>query len=175
MQLILDLFKVFALFLPRLIITGDDVCGVVESFGRYKRTFYGGMLFLLPFQQAHTMSSEVCVGDLPTQSIVTRDGKVIGVSGSVTYVVKEPRLALLETNDLEEMVVSQVQDRVAEFISMSESSEVRIPVLKEYVMDDNFCRRFRSNHGTTIKDLYIHELSPQRVIRLMSDGHIKNG
>lgn len=95
-------FKIIATILP-------NEKGVLCRFGKYKRTYGPSIRFIFPFiDNLGIVTVAEQVEDLRCQSITTKDGKALLVSGKIRYRVTEPDLALFEVYDWDEALADEV-------------------------------------------------------------------
>lgn len=65
--------------------------GLIEEFGRYKKTTDPGLRFIVPFMQAlHRIDMREQVVDVPPQEVITKDNVVVTVDAVVYYQATDP-------------------------------------------------------------------------------------
>jgi regulator of protease activity HflC (stomatin/prohibitin superfamily) len=69
--------------------------GIVERFGRYHRTLYGGLNVVMPFidRLRPLIDLREQVVSFPPQPVITKDNLVVGIDTVIYFQVTDPRAA----------------------------------------------------------------------------------
>ncbi|MDH3307513.1 MAG: SPFH/Band 7/PHB domain protein [Acidimicrobiia bacterium] len=87
------LVLLFLLFLASqaLKIVAQHEKGLIETFGKYRRTADPGLNFIMPFvQRIHRIDMREQVVDVPPQEVITKDNVVVTVDAVVYYQATDP-------------------------------------------------------------------------------------
>lgn len=111
-------------------VVRPDRKGIVERFGKYRRTADAGLTFTAPFgidKMYKVPISEIRV-DVPAQQVITKDKLNATVDGIVYYKVQDPVKALYNVNDYSRAIPSLAQTTLRAVIgqmSLAEANEKR--------------------------------------------------
>ncbi len=80
----------------------------VERFGRYTRTLYPGINFIMPLVDyiAHKVNMKEQVLDVPSQEVITKDNAMVRVDGVVFYQILSAAEAMYQVDDLTDAILN---------------------------------------------------------------------
>jgi regulator of protease activity HflC (stomatin/prohibitin superfamily) len=147
---------------------------IVLRLGRYNRTLMPGPHWIWPF--AETAISENVVSkvyDLNAQSLTTKDGVSIVVSGIVTARVHDVRKALLGVEGVTDAIKNASVAEIARAVAGANWEELTTPQFG-YLLT-GACRRRGFKWGMEIDEVQLSDVSKSRSIRLFHDyGMVKS-
>jgi regulator of protease activity HflC (stomatin/prohibitin superfamily) len=156
-------------FFPRLEIVEPDQIGVLRRCGKIKRQLSPGVVFCYPyFDEVFVCVAAKQILHIQEQSIKTLDGKIFAVSGAVLFIVEDPSKAIIDIDDLDEYLGTELAGRISDFISLNQSTEINNESLKKNLMVPYFRQKIRDESGIVINKVFVHDLVPHKIIRLMN-------
>lgn len=80
----------------------------VERFGRYTRTLYPGINFIVPMVDfvVHKVNMKERVLDVPSQEVITKDNAMVRVDGVVFYQILNAAEAMYQVDDLTDAILN---------------------------------------------------------------------
>ncbi len=86
----------------------------VERFGRYTKTLYPGLSFIVPFIDGVGYKQNMMerVLPVPSQEVITRDNAMVTVDGVAFYQVMDAAKASYEVNNLENAILNMVMTQI---------------------------------------------------------------
>lgn len=97
---LIDLVISWVKYLLPFHVLGDDMVGLVRRLGVYHRTLTPGWNWKVPvIEEVQETSGAFESSTLPVQTITTRDGRAVSLSGVLGYHVTDARKYLLQCGD----------------------------------------------------------------------------
>jgi hypothetical protein len=102
----------------------------------------------------------------PTQTVTTRDGKALTVSGGTAYSINDIGLLYNTLSDAEDVIQVETMATVADYVAWHNLDECRPEMLQEYVTDNlNF-----EQYGLTGVEFKITDFVAVRTYRLINSN-----
>jgi len=160
--------KLFA-WLPRLYYINPDEGGVRITLGKYFKLKGSGWYFYWPvIHQMCVIAVMPMVKDLRGQSLLTKDGKNVLISGAITYKVLDASRAILAVQDYEKSLMNTALGIITEFVVSRTKEECKeILDLKDEVLKG--LREEASGWGLKIMKVAITDLGDTKNIRIIGD------
>jgi regulator of protease activity HflC (stomatin/prohibitin superfamily) len=148
--------------------------GVLLRFGRFRKELSPGLHMLWPGIDFVAVDRIVPrTANLPTQTLITKDGKQINISVVVTARIQNIKKALLEVEDADAALRDACYGAVGELVAASNFDDIR---------DAEFSERLRKasqkqavSFGWSIDRLYVGDLCLARALRLFGVNERTNG
>jgi regulator of protease activity HflC (stomatin/prohibitin superfamily) len=170
-----EIFEALIKFCPRLETVGPDEVGLLIRCGKVKRKLEPGWLFCLPYfdvvEKVIGTRQTVAFSEISVKSL---DDKFIAVSGSVLYTVSDAEKTIVNIDDQDEYLAAEISGRVSEFISKRREASITNESIKAYVLEESFKNHIKNESGLLLRKIHIHDLTPHKVIRLMTNGGTVN-
>lgn len=125
LEKLIELVQAWFAYLVPWTVLGDDECGVIRRFGKYKRTMRPGMNLKWPVVE-HALSV-ICALEttvLREQSLTTIDGVQVTVRGVITYRVTDARRYILDCATASSVVNDSGCCVIAELIPRMRAEDV---------------------------------------------------
>jgi len=161
--------KLFA-WLPRLYCISPDEGGVRITLGKFFKLKGPGWYFYWPvIQQMCVIAVMPMVKDLRGQSLLTKDGKNVLISGAITYKVLDASKTILAVQDYEKSLMNTALGIITEFIVSRTKEECKeIFDLKDEILKG--LREEASGWGLKIMKVAITDLGDTKNIRIVGEG-----
>lgn len=159
------LFRFILWICPKVYRLHDGEIGVIKTLGRVRRAESErgpGLTFCFPFEEMETIQALGGYIDLAQQAIWTKDGKVMIMNGALEYVVKDARIAILETEQLEDHIEGICMDAMRQHARETELKEIVDSEKLGLALTVKANRKVRS-HGAMVKNFMITDLRPHDV------------
>jgi regulator of protease activity HflC (stomatin/prohibitin superfamily) len=162
---LIELIKEFWESILPFIIVSEYEFGVKLRFGKFKERVDCGLVWKIPFVDNVILThNTITTLNLQSQSLTTKDGKDVVISGIVKYKVSNPKTFLLEVNDAVDAINDITQGKIKEIVIDKNWDEVRTmndKVIKELVDQET------KAWGIKIYYITITDLALIRTIRLI--------
>lgn len=153
-------------------IISDYQQGLVLRFGRFNRILDPGLHFLWPLVEDVLNDNVVPrTYNLVAQSLTTRDGKSVVVSGVVTARINDIRKALLEVEGVDDAIKDASVAEVAQAVVGATWPELADPGFCDVLTAA--CRKRAWRWGIDIMRVQLSDVSVSRSIRLFHDNNYK--
>ena len=138
--------------------------GVVKTYGKVRdwrgSTREAGVVICFMFEEMEVVQADGCYVDLDEQTLTTKDNRVVVINGGVEYTILNVKQAILETDDIEVLLVGFCMDRIRQ--------HGRTKVLEELLDSDKLTRDISGTgkiktHGVRIDKIMITDLRPHEV------------
>ena len=131
---ITNLLDKLTCFLPRPLLVAPDEGGYrisprLNGTNKVKELKPGWYLWIPLFQRTETMMVKIQPKDLRSQSLWTKDGTNIMISGVIKYKVSDPVKALLEVYDYDNSVQIIALGAIHEFVSSHTLDELKAGIV----------------------------------------------
>jgi regulator of protease activity HflC (stomatin/prohibitin superfamily) len=164
-QWINDLARWFARLIPRWRVVTEAQAGVAFVRGM-ARIIEPGIFWWWPaWTEIHVQEVVRQTLNLPPQSLMTRDGKDIAVSGIVVYEIIDPLTAFVKVHDLDDAIKDMALASIKSVLwgwTLEELYE-KAGELDEVLCGE--CRAKLSGWGVKIHNIFLSDLSDALVIR----------
>lgn len=139
---------------------------VVLRFGKYHRDLEPGFHWKWPFGVETVLHANVVTNtsNLGVQSLTTRDGHSVSISGLLTWKVVDPAKFLLEVEGGQEAITDLTYGAIADCVKASTWAEVSEPVFADKCATK--LRRRASRYGLEVERLQFSDLIKARALRL---------
>ena len=161
--------KLLALF-PQIWICPPDEAGVLITFGKFVSSKGAGWYLFWPIIQTIVrMEIKTQVTDLRNQSVRTKDGYSLVVSGAVQYYITDIKKAALDVQDLDRSLITLALGIIFEFVRQRTLDECyNVKELKVEILKG--LRDAARGWGIKIEQVYITDLDRARNIRLLTNS-----
>ena len=171
MKFLDQIFETLKKLIPRIELIQPNEMGVRITLGtKVKVLSPGWWLFWGLFQEILYATVVTQVSDIRSQSVISKDGVNMTVSGAIKYKVSDIRKAMLEIQDY---------DRSLEALSLGVLLEVVSTLTEEELYDaghlgDLVLKRIReeaSGWGLRLQKVYVTDVGKVRNIRLLTNNN----
>ena len=147
--------------------------GVVLRLGRYSRTLDPGLHWLIPlFESVLSCNVVTQTMNLPSQSITTKDGKSIVVSGVTKYLVEDAKALLLDVWSARDAMNDVTLGAIQRVLSDRTWDEIRKGDCAKEIT--NAVRGEVKKWGVKVDRVTLSDLALVRSIRLLQDSTFKD-
>lgn len=165
-----DIIRGLLKFVPRLVVIKSTEGGVAFVRGTPRQILPGRMLFYWPlWTELYCLPVNRQTIDLRGQAYVTSDMRVIAVSGVVVYDVRDPMKACTVAHDLDVAIRDIALGTILR--ALRDKTLAQIYEGREAI-DSALERELRAqtrNWGVSIISVFLSDLAPCSVIKVMSD------
>jgi len=154
-------------FIPRPLILTDYEAGVRVTWGKWNKVVSSGLFWYIPlFQKMIYMEVQTQVVDLRGQSVHTKDGKHIIVSGAIQYSIKDINKAIFNVQNVDQSLETLALGVILEYVNKRTLEECQEVVdLKKEILKG--MKEAAQGWGVKIERIYITDLDESRNIRLI--------
>lgn len=162
-----ELIQQLTCFIPRPLLLADYEAGVRITIGRINKEISSGMFWYVPlFQKIIYMEVQTQVVDLRGQSVQTKDGSSVVVSGAIQYKIEDITKAIFNVQDVDKSLETLALGIILEYIKNKSLEECQdITSLKREIC--NGIHQAAEEWGILIEEVYITDLDKARNIRLI--------
>jgi regulator of protease activity HflC (stomatin/prohibitin superfamily) len=170
MQWLANLIERLFSFIPRFFFVEPDEGGIRTTLGKYVKVCASGWYIHWPLIQSVRKTVVVQqLADLKNQSIRTKDGVNIVVSGGIQYVVEDVKKVLLNVHDYDKGIQIKALDIIAQYAKDKTLNECQdFEALKKQIKQGLASNVWQ--WGIKIQDILITDLVEGRSIRILSDS-----
>lgn len=157
--------------LPRPIQVKDTHRGVMFTKGRHRVLNPGWHLYWPIWSDPRVYPVKRTTLDLPTQTLITKDGHTVLVSAVVVYLVEDIEKAIVETYDFESDITNASRGAVKEVITDTDLASL----MSQKDIDVRLARGVRSDlrpYGVRVESVFLSDFAPCRVYRIVGDSQI---
>ena len=169
MKVLDQIFAAILKLVPRLILIQPDEAGIRVTLGTREKILASGWYFFWPLIQDvpfATVTTQVI--DLRPQSVFTRSGRNLTISGIIKYKVTDIRKAMLDVQDYDRSLQALSLGVLLSILSTTLDVEDLSPnEIGERVLKG--IREEAVGWGLKIQKVYISDFGPVRNIRLLTD------
>lgn len=145
--------------------------GVKFSFGQDKRLLKTGIHFYIPYIQGIEVRPTVPeVINLPNQSLITRDDKIVCISGAVEYQIQDLRKWWVSVQDFDATLVNTALGYIGRSVRQSQFDDIRTNTGAFEVDVYNKLKEKIDGWGVDLIDFYVTDFAPVKTFRLIGDG-----
>jgi len=165
-----ELLQQLFCFIPRPILLTPYEAGLRFTFGKFIKKITNGWFFWIPlFQKIVYMEIQTQVVDLRSQSVRTKDGQSVIVSGAIQYSIKNVEKAILNVQDVDKSLETLALGVILEFVKNKTLEDCHnIEALKKEILRG--IKDAAQGWGLKIEKIYITDLDKTRNIRLLTNG-----
>lgn len=139
--------------------------GVVLRFGKFHRKLDAGFHWVAPFLEKVMVADVVpTVLDLPVQSLATKDGVEIVISGVVTYKIYNVQKALLDISTVKQAVHDSCKGEIGRHVRRSTWEDVQAEDFEDKLQEA--CHKRATVWGVRIVSLQMADLTRSGTLRL---------
>jgi len=167
-----ELFEYILNFFPRIHVIYPNERGVRIRFGKYVKVLEPGWRIYWPLiTDIQKLEVVVQIIDLPVQSLLTKDGKLLAISGAIEYIIVDVEKALLNVQDFDKSLPTLGMGLISEYVDDCTLSQCRDwDKLKKPIL--RMLRTRAKDWGIQVTRLYKTDLVPHKVYRMMSKASI---
>ena len=167
MQWLNALMQWLTCFIPRPLILSDYEAGIRITWGRWNKKVSSGLFWYIPlFQKIIYMEVQTQIVDLRGQSVHTKDGKHIIVSGAVQYSIKDIHKAVFNVQNVDQALETLALGVILEYVNKRTLKECQeVLGLKKEILKG--IKDAAHGWGVKIERIYITDLDETRNIRLI--------
>ncbi|ADU96302.1 SPFH domain-containing protein [Thermovibrio ammonificans] len=144
---------------------------IVERLGKYHRTLYAGLHFIVPFLDVvrAKVSLKEQVLDIPKQEVITKDNVVVRIDAVCYYTVVKPEDAVYNIENLEYAIVQTIQTNLRDIIGGMELDEILSSREKINARIKEVLQGAASSWGILINRVEVKEIEPpSNIVQAMS-------
>ena len=157
----------FLLKIPPFAIVNQNESGVHLRGGLYKRTLKPGFHPKWPiYDEIQTVQVVEQIVNLPNQSVTTKDGKPLAISGAIRYEVADAKKALLEVCDYDLLLQNLAMATLGSYISRMNFKDCGYDMLCKEVLDE--LSNEAENWGLDVMNFWVTDLAEHKVFRIMT-------
>ena len=167
MEWLRELIQRLTCFIPRPLILADFQAGVRITWGKWNRVVSSGLFWYIPlFQEIIYMDVQTQIVDLRGQSVHTKDGKHIIVSGAMQYSIKNIYKAVFNVQDVDKSLETLALGVILEYVNNRTLEECQeVGELKKEILKG--IKEAAHGWGVKIERIYITDLDETRNLRLI--------
>ena len=154
-------------FIPRPLLLSMYEAGIRITFGKWNKEITAGWFWYIPlFQKIIYMEVQTQVVDLRGQSVQTRDGNSVIVSGAIQYSIKDIYKAIFNVQDVDKSLETLALGIILEYVKNRTLKECQeVDALKKEILRG--IKDAAQGWGVKIERIYITDLDKTRNIRLI--------
>ena len=167
MEWLRELIQRLTCFIPRPLILTDYEAGIRVTWGKWNKVIASGLFWYIPlFQKIIYMDVQTQVVDLRGQSVHTKDGKHIIVSGAMQYSIKDVYKAVFNVQDVDKSLETLALGVLLEYVNYRTLEECQeVNELKKEILKG--IKEAAHGWGVKIERIYITDLDETRNLRLI--------
>ena len=170
LQWINDLARWFARLIPHWRVVTEAQAGVAFVRGKAQLIEPGIFWWWPAWTEIHIQEVVRQTLNLPAQSLMSRDGKQVAVSGIVVYEIVDPLTAFVKVHDLDDAIQDMA---LASIKSVFWGWTLNQMYEKAGELDELMCAQCRENlsdWGVKVHKLFLSDLSDAIVVRHLGGG-----
>lgn len=157
----------FLLTIPPWVVVFPDEKGIFLRGGKYKRTLSAGFYFKYPvYDHIRKLNVKEQVVDLPSQSVMTLDGKILALDGTIKYEIKNAKQALLNVFDYDASIQNLTMGLIAEYVSQVRTVKCK-DVCSEVLAELN---QATEQWGIEVLDFWLTTYAEHKVYRILGSS-----
>jgi len=167
MEWLKELINRLTCFIPRPLLLSDYEAGVRITWGKWNKKIASGLFWYVPlFQKIIYMEVQTQVVDLRGQSVQTKDGNSVIVSGALQYSIKDIYKAVFNVQDIDKSLETLALGIILEYVKLRTLNECQeVEELKKEILKG--IKDAAQGWGVKIERVYITDLDKTRNIRLI--------
>ena len=167
MEWLKELIQKLTCFIPRPLLLADYEAGVRITFGKWNKKIASGWFWYIPlFQKIVWMEIQTQVADLRGQSVRTKDGQSVIVSGAIQYSIKDVYKSFFNVQDIDKSLETLALGIILEYVNKRTLEECEdVEGLKKEILKG--VKDAAQGWGLKIERIYITDLDKTRNIRLI--------
>ena len=169
-SLIEAIIDFFCKFVPVRILKPYEG-GVLTWCGKVRKNVWQGLYLVVPYlHDIDKIDITEQIIDMRPQSVTTRDGKSIAVSGAISYKVIDPQKALFKVQDVDVSLVSLSLGIIAHFVNSHTYDECLVVESLSLEILKGVREQATSKWGLKILNVWVTDVSEHKVLRIMTGG-----
>lgn len=162
-----ELIQKLTCFIPRPMLLADFEAGIRITFGKWNKKITSGWFWYVPlFQKIIWMEIQTQVVDLRSQSVRTKDGKDVVVSGAIQYSIKDIYKAIFNVQDIDKSIEALSLGVILEYVTNRTLEECeQIDELKKEILRG--LKDAAQGWGLKIEKIFITDFGKSRNLRLL--------
>ena len=167
MEWLKELIQRLTCFIPRPMMLADFQAGVRITWGKRNKVVSSGLFWFIPlFQEIIYMDVQTQMVDLRCQSVHTKDGKHIIVSGAIQFSIKDIYKAVFNVQDVDKSLETLALGVILEYVNVRTLEECQeVGDLKKEILRG--IREAAQGWGVKIERIFITDLDETRNLRLI--------
>jgi len=169
MEWLRELIQRLTCFIPRPLLLTDYEAGVRVTWGKWNKRIFSGLFWYIPlFQKIIYMEIQTQVVDLRGQSVQTKDGLSVIVSGAIQYSIKDVYKAIFNVQNVDVSLETLALGIILEYVKKHTLKECQ----EEMVLNKEILKGIKEaaqGWGVKIEKVYITDLDKTRNIRLIGN------
>ena len=164
-----QIFDKLLSFIPRIWLMSPNEAGVRITLGKYVKDVEAGWYIYLPMiQEIQAIVITPQIVDLKSQSVITKDGKDLCISGAIMYRVRDASLSILKVHDYDESIRTLSLGIIAEYTSRHDFISCRdLEAITDWVLKG--IKENARGWGLDIMKVFITDIGTTRNLRLLTD------
>jgi len=170
MEWLNKLVESFLKLIPTIWLVYPSCMGLRVTLGKYIKVCKPGWYLWWPLiQHASQISVVTQVLDLRHQSVTSKSGEALVVSGAMQYTVTSIKDAFLKVDDWDDAIQRLALGTIMQFVSEHDTEEVTAEALQHYVLAQIHYQL--SQWGINLERVFITDLAKSRTLKvLLGDG-----
>ena len=153
-------------WIPRLWMVNPDESGVRITLGSRVKTLVPGWYVYWPLmQECINIPSTPQVIDLRSQSLTTKNGRSVVISGAVEYSIRDAEKAILKIQDYDKSLPTLCLGKIAEYVETHDFENCKSVVIKEALRKE--IREHVNAWGIAVKHIFITDNIIAKTYRVM--------
>ena len=167
MEWLKELIQRLTCFIPRPMMLADFQAGVRITWGKRNRVVSSGLFWYIPlFQEIIYMDVQTQMVDLRGQSVHTKDGKHIIVSGAIQFSIRDIYKAVFSVQDVDKALETLALGVILEYVNIRTLEECQeVDGLKKEILKG--IREAAQGWGVKIERIFITDLDETKNLRLI--------
>jgi len=152
-------------FVP-FVVVDEFERAIVLRFGKFHRVLEPGFHWIIPLEAEKVLADNVVprTVNLGSQSLTTKDGKVVVVGGVVTASIRDIKKALLEVEGVDDALKDSCYGAIGSLVAAHPWDAVQQDTFSETLT--KACRKQAWRYGIEIERVQLSDLSLARTLRL---------
>ncbi len=169
MNFLKEILQRLTCFIPRPLQLTEYEAGVRVSFGKWNKVITKGWFWYIPlFQRIIYMEVQTQVVDLRGQSVQSKDGSSVVVSGAIQYSISDIYKAIFNVQDVDKSLETLALGIILEYMKNKNLEECHdITSLKNEIREGIHEAAF--GWGLKIEEVYITDLDRTFNLRLIGE------
>jgi len=144
---------------------------IVERLGKYHRTLYAGLNFIVPYIDTikAKLSLKEQVLDIEKQEVITRDNVLVKIDAVAYYQITDPRKAFYNIENLEYAIIQTIQTTLRDIVGGMDLDDILQSREKINAKIKEVLQGVADDWGVLIKRTEVKEIEPPKnIVEAMS-------
>jgi regulator of protease activity HflC (stomatin/prohibitin superfamily) len=144
---------------------------IVERLGKYHRTLYAGLNFIVPYIDTikAKLSLKEQVLDIEKQEVITRDNVLVRIDAVAYYQITDPRKAFYNIENLEYAIIQTIQTTLRDIVGGMDLDDILQSREKINAKIKEVLQGVADDWGVLIKRTEVKEIEPPKnIVEAMS-------